>query len=800
MDRIDYEILSLLPIKHKEFLLDLFNNFIFMGSFPEDWHRSLVIFIPKPGGAGVRPISLLSCILKILEKCIYYRLRWFVESNDILPDTQFGFRPFRSCNDNLIILSNYIQTAFLKNQVAIAVFLYITGAFDNVVPSLLINELLKLGIPARIRKFIAHLLLDRQIFIVRNGEMVSPFNAYKGTPQGSILSPLLFNIYLRDINKGLHPRVKIIQYAVDIALFCSDKSVSNVIDYLQISLNNIYSYLSDKGLEISPSKSSCVIFSRRRNLRISNHILNVNNEAIPIMDKVKFLGIWFDSRLSGRAHLSYLVDKGRKILNVISALAGIGWGAQPIALLTIYKAIFRSAIEYGAAVFRLKKNKSIFIIIQRLQYKCLRIALGYRLSTPINVILDEAKEPPLVFRFSYMMAKYIIKNLSLLFNPVIDSLAAICESFQSEKLRTRAFKDIPVYRSYRSISTVTHYIHSSAFLPAFYSSYESQFARPECRSLEISHKEQISNKEIQVLFQEATSSLRAVATEFYTDGSKISVDLGTGAAVYVPRLNLKIRDRLPAGTSVFSAEAWAILQALVLISQFEFNTSVIFSDSKSVLDSIMSNRVNHPNYLIAKIREKIHFINRQGWCVTFFWIPSHKGILGNEIVDNLAKQAIYWGNRPKFKIPFPDLYEKARSILHTRFENYLQTQAELTGTRYFELYHNQSLKPWFQELKINRAEIVLINRIRSNHYNLNYSLHRKNIVSLPACDCGASRQDINHIIFWCPIRRKEAGPLIKFLKKEFPYYPTDIFPILKTPNPKLCRLLLAFCKSCELFL
>jgi len=131
---------------------------------------------------------------------IYRRLQWASESLFFLPEFQSGFRNSRSCIDNLVTLTNRIHTAFLRNASTVAVFLDIAGAFDNVIPNILIQEFRNFGLPACFCKFIENLLLERFIYVAQNGNLEGPWISHKGTPQGSILSPLLFNIYLREIS------------------------------------------------------------------------------------------------------------------------------------------------------------------------------------------------------------------------------------------------------------------------------------------------------------------------------------------------------------------------------------------------------------------------------------------------------------------------------------------------------------------------------------------------------------------------------------------------------------------------
>jgi len=182
--------------------------------------------------------------------------------------------------------------------------------------------------------------------------------------------------------------------------------------------------------------------------------------------------------------------------------------------------------------------------------------------------------------------------------------------------------------------------------------------------------------------------------------------------------------------------------------------------------------------------------------IILFWLPAHKDIPENESADKLAKKAALFGSRPYFKIPYTDLFIEIKESLGKQFIEYLSETARKTGHLHYSLYQNKvSPQPWFYNKPLNRNDIVLINRIRSNHYNLNYSLFRKNMTDSAACQCGDPRQDINHIIFYCPITTPKSKHLRSFLIKSYPSHPIDIFPILNNPHPKLIRLLSAFLKA-----
>lgn len=172
---------------------------------------------------------------------------------------------------------------------------------------------------------------------------------------------------------------------------------------------------------------------------------------------------------------------------------------------------------------------------------------------------------------------------------------------------------------------------------------------------------------------------------------------------------------------------------------------VIFSDSKSALDAIKNHLYAQNNFIIYYIKQNILLASEQGIIITLFWIPSHVGIPGNERADETASIN---GLSSAFKIPHEDLYAVSKECLKSRFEGYLRSVATHKGTHHQEFFPMCSEKPWFNKSTLSRNEIVMINRFRSNHYNLNSSLYRVNIVDSPACPCGDNFQDINHVIIF----------------------------------------------------
>jgi len=157
------------------------------------------------------------------------------------------------------------------------------------------------------------------------------------------------------------------------------------------------------------------------------------------------------------------------------------------------------------------------------------------------------------------------------------------------------------------------------------------------------------------------------------------------------------------------------------------------------------------------------------------------------MADAAAKRAALHGRKPKFKIPHTDQYFSIKRDMQSRFLRHLEEEFREKGVVYFS-YCYQKSKPWFYQYTLTRGQVVTINRIKSNHYNLNHSLFRKNIINSGSCQCGDTRQ-VNHMIFCYELTKHKIKKLLTYLIQQDPSSFFNIFPYIKTPSHKLCRLL-----------
>lgn len=240
MDGITYELLNKLPIKYYDCLAKFFNDIWKNQTFPEIWKSTQVIPIPKPNKdrtstEGYRPISLLPVLLKCFNTVVKNKLEAHVEAIKYIPKNSVGFTKGKGTND----IFYKLNSAILKNKSILRQILLsidFTKAFDNVNIAKLIKILTKINTEKTIINWLKQFLYNRKIIFDNNNNKIE-ITTCMGLPQGSVLSPLLFNIYTAELHSANCSNINIMQYADDFGLLISAKQIRSLKNYTKIAVN-----------------------------------------------------------------------------------------------------------------------------------------------------------------------------------------------------------------------------------------------------------------------------------------------------------------------------------------------------------------------------------------------------------------------------------------------------------------------------------------------------------------------------------------------------------------------------------
>ncbi|KAL4084539.1 hypothetical protein QTP88_027487 [Uroleucon formosanum] len=351
-DRITNLLLKKLPNKAILYTTSLFNALLRLGCFPVNWKKAIVILIKKPGKDNTnpdsyRPISLLTSLSKVFEKVIHTRLLAHLDYSETIPKFQFGFRSHHSTTQQLLRLTEHISNSFEKHCHAGAVFIDISKAFDKVWHQGLLYKLKIINTPNYIFNIISEFLSNRQFSVKINDNFSDFAPITAGVPQGSILGPTLFNVYISDIPQT--PRTNIALFVDDTTIFAESRNIEAIIENLQNHLNILSSWCKNWKISINPSKSASIMFSLRRNRTPSS--LNFNNAPIPWKPTVKYLGVTLDKRLTWWPHLSSKIQQAYQRLSRLFPILNRKSTLEKKCSLLIYKQILRPLITYACPIW-----------------------------------------------------------------------------------------------------------------------------------------------------------------------------------------------------------------------------------------------------------------------------------------------------------------------------------------------------------------------------------------------------------------------------------------------------------------
>ena len=343
------------------------------GIHPENLKICKVIPIFKKGSklfpANYRPISLLSNINKIIEKVVFKRIFSHVQSNNLIHNNQYGFRPKHSTDHALINITETVRNALDENKFACAVFIDFQKAFDTVNHKILLQKLNYFGITGKIKEWLSSYLSNRKHFVSILGFDSQPQEIEHGVPQGSVLGPLLFLLYINDLHRAIKFS-KTYHFADDTNLLNINSSIFSIKSQLNRDLKSMNLWLLANKISLNATKTELIFFRKPSQKRPLIKI-KVNGVRIAPVTSLKYLGVFLDEFLTGNSHCTLLITKLSRAIGMIAKIRHFLHDNQK-QLLSLYHSIFSSHMIYGCQTWGLN-DTPLVRKIQTLQNRALRL-------------------------------------------------------------------------------------------------------------------------------------------------------------------------------------------------------------------------------------------------------------------------------------------------------------------------------------------------------------------------------------------------------------------------------------------
>ena len=698
-DQIAYPLLKHLHEPAQLFLLSLFNRSWYSHIFSSCWKPTTIIPIHKPGKptsslSSFCPIFLTSCISKLFERLILSCLTFHLESNHLLSTCQVGFRRGRSSLHQIFTLSQLIRDGFQKKKPldrTILASVDFSKAFDSVWHSALYHKSLLLKLPPCFVLWVRSFLSDHRAKVQVGGFCCRSFRIRLGVPQGLVLVPVLFILFVDDITKDLPRGAHVSQYADDLAIWSSSPDPLKASSVVQSSLTVLETCSNLWRLLLNPKKCESSFFSSDPHQATFQPRLYLLGFPLSFNPTPKFLGVTFDRTLFFGAHVQSLCSKFYSRHKVLRSIATASWGPTKESLSLLYKAFVRPVLTNASAGWFPFLCKTAINHLEVLHRAACRVIAGCLSSTPSSLLLLEAQLPLLKLTlehqalYSFKPALRLPPDFSSLF--VLATRDVLCRLKKKPSRRTFFSLVTQPLPSPREIL-----IMCPPFPPWTTTHFTVSPFIPDCTGNSTARLQSASNR---------LSSFPPSDIQVWADGSVPSLFGPGGAGVNVTCSKCNTSNFLSFSTgpiaSSFAAETFARKQGLDWCTR-DFTTckfqSVLFlTDFQSALSILLS----APSYLLPDSFWNVWSLASSlsnNTTLSFQWVPGHAGLPGNEKADFLAKAG---ASLPTDAIPCP-LPPVVAKVRYSQYYNWRRN-----------IYHSYLN---FQVPEVSSEELLLSRPIR----------------------------------------------------------------------------------------
>ena len=355
---------------------DLFNSSIAEGCFPSSLKQARVIPIFKSGCrrdvSNYRPISTLPVLSKIFERLMCSRLKQFLSQNNILVNHQFGFKSGSNTGDAVLEFLDRVYNLLDEGQMLMPVYLDFSKAFDTVNHQILLQKLNHYGIRGIINNWFESYLSSRTQYVSINEENSNIMSVSMGVPQGSVIGPVLFLVYINDMSCS--SSLDFIHFADDTTIVASEATEGSLFAKVNMELSCIDKWLSVNRLSLNIKKTKYMIITHKTFL--NNYKIRIRRKKIKRTNCIKFLGIQMDDKLNFDSHAIYICGKVARAVGVINR---ISYHLSFQQLVNLYYSIIYPHLIYCITVWG-RSGSTGMGRVQRIQRRALRVITRYEVN------------------------------------------------------------------------------------------------------------------------------------------------------------------------------------------------------------------------------------------------------------------------------------------------------------------------------------------------------------------------------------------------------------------------------------
>lgn len=386
----------------------IFNKCINDGLFPDLMKHSKVIPLFKSGQktdpTNYRPISILPALSKVFEKLMLNQLESYFVRNNLFHDAQYGFTKGRSTSDAGTALLGHVFDAWERSQSAIGVFCDLSKAFDCVDHSTLIKKLEFYGVRDKALDLLSSYLSNRIQKVFIDGITSSGSSVKMGVPQGSILGPFLFLIYINDLPFLIKGLCDVVLFADDTSLIFKTDRHSSCFDEVNSTLSKVVNWFTSNNLLLNAKKTKCIQFELP-NVKSPPPNIMLNGEILDLVDDTVFLGIAVDKKLQWFPHISSLA---KRLSSAAFAVRRIRELTDCATAKLVYFSYFHSIMSYGILMWgKAADIQTIFV----LQKRAVRSIYRLKARTSLREKFKESGIMTLACQYIYSNIIYAYKNI-----------------------------------------------------------------------------------------------------------------------------------------------------------------------------------------------------------------------------------------------------------------------------------------------------------------------------------------------------------------------------------------------------